>query len=140
VKRVSGRVFGSLATAASGFIVLLGPVFCLLTILEGGSFVGVAEGLIAVALFVVVVFPHGTVEVDDFGVRIQFPLSRGVNSIPWSDISALEGHRFGARLLLRGNGKRRYVQMLDLHWSSRPVSRAIRAHLATSAHRHTIQS
>jgi hypothetical protein len=139
VNQVSGPLYGSPVTAVLSEVVCLGLLFGILTILEGKSLVQLVEGIIGVTLGFTVMLRLSTVEVDNVGVKTHFPFGGG-DSIPWSDIEAMEGHRFSARLLRRSDGKRRYIQMLDPKWSSRPVSRAIRAHLATAAHKRTLQS
>jgi hypothetical protein len=136
---VSGPQYGSLIAAVMAVVVPLGLIFWAWAILAGTSLIHPVTGVIAIALSFILVLPRCTVEVDDFGVRVHLPLGSGA-SIPWSDIEALEGHRFSARLLKRSNGRRVYVQMFDPKWSSRPVSRAIHAHLATAAHQRTSQS
>ena len=138
VNRVSGPQYGSLVTAVLAAVVPLGLIFGILAILAGTSFVQPVIGVVAVALFFIAALPRCTVEVDDLGVKIR--IMGGGLSIPWSDIEALEGHRFSARVLRRSNGKRVYVQMFDPKWSSRPVSRAINAHLATAAHQRASRS
>lgn len=118
---VRGPQYGSLATAVLAAVVPLGLIFGVSAILAATSFVQPVTGIVAVALFFIVALPRCTVEVDDIGVKIQ--IIGGEVSIPWSDIEALESHRFSARLLKRSSGKRVYVQMFDPNWSSRPVSR-----------------
>lgn len=69
------------------------------------------------------------IEVDDLGVTLR--MAGPTLSIPWSDIERLEDHSLSARLLRRSNGKRVFVSMLDRGWTDRPVTRAIRSHLAS---------
>jgi hypothetical protein len=68
------------------------------------------------------------VSVDDSGVVIKMVAGR--LTIPWTDIETLDGHRLSARLLRRSNGKRVFFAMLDPGWEGRPVTLAIRRHLA----------
>jgi len=68
------------------------------------------------------------VSVDDSGVVITMVTGR--LTIPWADIETLEGRRLSARLLRRSNGKRVFFAMLDPGWERRPVTLAIRRHLA----------
>jgi len=70
------------------------------------------------------------VAVDEAGVVIT--MVAGKLTIPWTDIERLDGHRLSARLLRKSNGKRVFFAMLDPSWDRRPVTLAIRRHLAAS--------
>jgi hypothetical protein len=81
------------------------------------------------AVLAVIVRKRFVIKVDDTGVTAI--MWGPTLSIPWSDIERMEGHRLSARLLRRSNGKRVFVSMLDPAWTDRPVTRAIRSHLAS---------
>jgi hypothetical protein len=70
------------------------------------------------------------VSVDDSGVAINMPAGGGNLMIPWDDIESLDGHRMSARLHRKSNGKRVFFALFDPCWERRPVTLAIRRHLA----------
>ena len=71
------------------------------------------------------------VSVDDSGVVITMVAGR--LTIPWTDIEKLDGQRLSARLVRRSNHKRVIFAMLDPGWEHRPVTLAIRRHLAETS-------
>jgi hypothetical protein len=123
--------------ASLGYLILLyiGPMalcFAGVTILTNGGVADLVSMTIALMAFSIFFQRAIVVEVNPAGVTEIFLFGVISRTTPWSDIQNLEGGRFRARLVRRGDGKMRTVAMFDPHWVDRKVVRAIRERLADS--------
>lgn len=130
MRKVQGPQYGSLMVKCLAAVVPIAAVFGLWS-----AFGHLTPGVpiaasVVMLLFAVWIRRSSVVSVDDSGVAIKMAGAIGNLLIPWDDIERLDGNRMSARLLRKSNGKRAFFAILDPHWEHRPVTLAIRSHLA----------
>lgn len=128
VRTVQGSQYGSAGLLTLALVVPIALVFGLWSgfgTMSAGVPVACSLAMVGVAWWL---RRSSVVSVDDSGIVITMVAGR--LTIPWSDIERLDGKRLSARLLRRSNGKRVFFAMLDPSWERRPVTLAIRRHLA----------
>jgi hypothetical protein len=130
VRTVSGPLYGSLSLLIVLTVLPIALIFGLGSALAGYPWQAPISCSIGMLLSALWIHRSFVVSVDDSGVAIK--TVRGNLAIPWTDIEELDGHRWNARLLRKSDGKRVYFASLDPGWQRRPVTLAIRRHLASS--------